>query len=292
MEQFRFAKEHEKEAIKALWNQCFPREEDFTEYVFSHLFSEKTVIVGIENGKLLSCMHCFSVDLSFGGRVRKSVYFYGICTNPEARQRGIASRMIAFACNEMRNASCEIAFLIPAGDSLFGYYAKLGFAPAFYRQKTFAFNFDNNSQLALNSAEDFTILNGIYTACMKGCAHVKRSLKDWQDIETEAKLAGGSIQIFENKAYAVTAKEQGHLFIKEAFTINPKIDIISAVMREENCTTATVFSPAAKKEGVPFAVAKLLNGTDDIKSVFLDSFYTFQTEGGSFLRPYLQFMHS
>jgi|GEM_PF-4148409 len=292
MEQFRYAKEHEKESIKALWNLCFPREEGFTEYVFSHLFSEETAIAGVENGSLLASMHCFPADLFLGGRVRKGAYFYGICTSPEARGRGIASRMIAFACGEMRRAGCEVALLIPASDSLFGYYAKLGFAPAFYRQKTFAFNLDNTCQFPLQEPEDYTILNGIYTACMADCAHIKRTPKDWEAIAAEAKMAGGGIRSFEDKAYAVTAREQGHLFIKEAFTINPRIDIISAIMREESCSTATVFAPAAKKEGVPFAVARLLSDTGDAGSAFLDSFYTFQTEGGSFLRPYLQFMHS
>ena len=192
----------------------------------------------------------------------------------------------------MRKQGVDVATLIPASDSLFGYYAKQGFSPAFYQQKTLAFNFDNNSQLTLQTPTDFRVLNGIYTACMADCTHIKRTKEDWDDIGTEAAMADGGIRIFEDKAYAITTKEQGHLFIKEAFTINPKIDIISAVMKEESRSTATVISPASKKEGIPFAVAKLLSSTGNSGNVFLDSFYTFQNKGGNLLRPYMQFMHS
>jgi hypothetical protein len=58
-----------------------------------------------------------------GSAVCGGIYIYAAATLPQYRRRGIMSRLIGAACSRV-----DFAALLPAGDSLYGYYSALGFA--------------------------------------------------------------------------------------------------------------------------------------------------------------------
>ena len=281
----------DRSALEALWNQAFEKEEAFAVYIFDRLFVPQNTIIWREGQEIVAAMHCFFYTLTMDGKAIDSVYFYGIATAKKARGQGIASRMIDFACKEMKTRGVQVAFLIPASDSLYSFYAALGFAPAFYLKKDLAFHFDNKSALTLTPPADLSLLNGIYNLCLNGSCYAKRNPDNWQSIADEVAMDGGALLCFEDKAYAICTFENKHLFIREAFSLNAKIDIISAAMCHFGKNVATVFSPAQKDGGYPYGVARLLQDKpDDV--LFTDSFFTFLRENGGCYRPYISLLHN
>lgn len=64
-------------------------------------------------------------DVSAGDRRGK--YFYAVCTAIRFRGRGIMRSLLEYACGEAEGQGCAFAFLIPAKESYFPMYEKLGF---------------------------------------------------------------------------------------------------------------------------------------------------------------------
>lgn len=64
-------------------------------------------------------------DVSTGDRRGK--YFYAVCTAIRFRGRGIMRSLLEYACGEAEAQGCAFAFLIPAKESYFPMYEKLGF---------------------------------------------------------------------------------------------------------------------------------------------------------------------
>ena len=64
-------------------------------------------------------------DVSAGDRRGK--YFYAVCTAIRFRGRGIMRSLLEYACGEAEAQGCAFAFLIPAKESYFPMYEKLGF---------------------------------------------------------------------------------------------------------------------------------------------------------------------
>ena len=66
-------------------------------------------------------------------QLHKAVYFYAIATLKAYQGRGICRNLMAYAENRI-DADC--CMLVPASESLFGFYGTLGYETAFYRNKT------------------------------------------------------------------------------------------------------------------------------------------------------------
>lgn len=64
-------------------------------------------------------------DVSAGDRRGK--YFYAVCTAIRFRGRGVMRSLLEYACGEAEAQGCAFAFLIPAKESYFPMYEKLGF---------------------------------------------------------------------------------------------------------------------------------------------------------------------
>lgn len=64
----------------------------------------------------------------------KGVYLYALATAPELQGKGVMSKLMKHAEQDAENSGAEFAALIPASESLFGYYKKRG-----YTQETYVY---------------------------------------------------------------------------------------------------------------------------------------------------------
>ena len=71
-------------------------------------------------------------SVCFQGQENRAAYLYAAATLPQYRSRGIMGGMIRFAADFCRSAGFHSIVLVPAEESLFGYYGRSGFKTAFY----------------------------------------------------------------------------------------------------------------------------------------------------------------
>ena len=63
-------------------------------------------------------------------------YLYAIATRKDCRGQGVASALVRFTEALLERLGYAMAVLTPAEPSLFAFYAKLGYVPAFTRSRT------------------------------------------------------------------------------------------------------------------------------------------------------------
>ena len=111
----------EEGALRALFTEAFG-DEDFTDLFFARGYSRERCLAAYE-GALLGALHWF--DCTLDGK--KAAYVYGIAAFRHCRGRGIGSALIRAAVETLQGEGYERILLVPAEESLFGYYERFGF---------------------------------------------------------------------------------------------------------------------------------------------------------------------
>ncbi len=117
--EFRHPAPSEEPRLRALFTEAFG-DEGFTDLFFRTGFAPDRCLAAFD-GALLAALHWF--DCSLDGK--KAAYIYAIAAFQSCRGRGIGSRLIRAALEELRGY--DAVFLVPAEESLFGYYERFGF---------------------------------------------------------------------------------------------------------------------------------------------------------------------
>lgn len=111
----------EEAALRALFTEAFG-DEDFADLFFTRGYSRSRCL-GAFDGELLAALHWF--DCTLDGE--KAAYIYGIASFKAQRGRGIGSELIRGALERLQELGYRQILLVPAGESLFGYYERFGF---------------------------------------------------------------------------------------------------------------------------------------------------------------------
>lgn len=112
----------EEAQLRALFTEAF-HDPGFTELFFEKGYAPDRCFAAAENG-ILAAMHWF--DCSANGK--RAAYVYGIATLERHRGRGIGSRLIRAGLAHLEGLGYEAVLLVPAEESLIGYYARFGFS--------------------------------------------------------------------------------------------------------------------------------------------------------------------
>ncbi|MBR2042925.1 MAG: GNAT family N-acetyltransferase [Clostridia bacterium] len=126
------------EQCKRLYISAFHDDEEFTDYLFS-LFFESSCKYLLEGETVVSML--FAMDVTCGKL--KGKYVYAVATLEQYRGKGYMSRLFDSLTAELKN-QYDFLCLKPMSESLFDYYARLGFETAFYK-KSFSLNSFSNS---------------------------------------------------------------------------------------------------------------------------------------------------
>ena len=129
------ARPEELPQAEALWTQVFD-DGPALQRAFYALTRLPGPLVLTEDGQVQAMLALPEVTLTFpdGWRV-KGGYVYALATRPEARGRGYAGQLLSYACEVLRNRRADCILTVPAQSSLFAFFAKNGFAPAFYQRR-------------------------------------------------------------------------------------------------------------------------------------------------------------
>ena len=111
----------EENELRELFSEAFG-DEDFTDLFFAKGYSPERCL-GAFGGELLAALHWF--DCTLDGE--KAAYIYGIASFRHCRGRGIGSELIRGALEKLQELGYRQILLVPAGESLFGYYERFGF---------------------------------------------------------------------------------------------------------------------------------------------------------------------
>lgn len=116
---------HHHAGMAALWTEAFGDSREFVEMFFSTGFSPSRSAVCVEDDAVVAALYWF--DCLWQGR--KIAYLYAIATKKERRGKGICNQLMEKTHALLKEKGYHGAILVPAEDSLFGFYAKMGYTP-------------------------------------------------------------------------------------------------------------------------------------------------------------------
>jgi len=125
-------------AIRELWTLCFGDNGDYMDTFLTHchaLHPDRTLV--LEEEGLVRSMTTWmeTVFMLPDGTQYPAAYIYAVATHPEARSRGFAAKVLAWAEEHLRTLGFSAMTTVPSEPSLHRYYGSLGFRECFCHEE-------------------------------------------------------------------------------------------------------------------------------------------------------------
>lgn len=111
----------EEPRLRSLFTEAFG-DAAFTDLFFRTGYAPDRCLVAAD-GDILAAQHWFDCQLDG----QKAAYLYGIAAFKSHRGKGIGSKLVLAGVEYLKKAGYEVILLVPAEESLFRYYERLGF---------------------------------------------------------------------------------------------------------------------------------------------------------------------
>ena len=121
--------------IKELWKRCFHDSDEFVDMYFRLRYSSETTLYIRRGSRIVSSLQMPYYAMTFEGTGIQTAYISGACTHPDFRGKGIMARLLAESFSRMAQKNIPLSILIPANPGLVDYYARTGYACAFFRSQ-------------------------------------------------------------------------------------------------------------------------------------------------------------
>ena len=129
----RLAKEGEIPRQKEIWKLCFGDYDEYIDFFYSRRYREDRTALLLQDGVIVSMLTMIPVQTVFPDYlITKTAMLYAIATHPACQKRGLATRLMDFAHEYLREFGTEFAVLVPAGKELFDFYSKQNYRTGFY----------------------------------------------------------------------------------------------------------------------------------------------------------------
>lgn len=120
MIKLRVSREEDVSSLKELFKSVFDENDDALELFFKRIFKPDICYVCYDGDELIAMVYIIPTTLNS----RKAGYLYAAATKDEFRGAGVMKGLIHYA---LSITAQEVCVTLPASDSLYDYYAKLGF---------------------------------------------------------------------------------------------------------------------------------------------------------------------
>ena len=120
-------------ALRMLWESVFGEDPAFLDLFFARVFVPDNTLVWMENGRVVSALYVLPYLIAHGEENLRASYLYALATEPAWRGRKIMSRLIEASFDLCAARGYALSMLVPAKDSLFGFYRGFGFEEFFDR---------------------------------------------------------------------------------------------------------------------------------------------------------------
>lgn len=124
-----------KSEIIKIWQECFPGDSAQWRRMFfdaAYVDEEALTESDPETGATVSSLLLLPYTMRVCGRTLGAAYIYGAGTLRKFRAKGHMGRLLRRGLREAADRGDSLAVLIPASETLRGYYSRFGFASVFY----------------------------------------------------------------------------------------------------------------------------------------------------------------
>ncbi len=113
----------DEQAVRSLWQEAFGDGDDFVDSFLIRHYDHRRMVAEECDGTLCAMAHL----IPFRSELGRTTYLFGVATARAFRGRGIASRLLRRAEELCRMRGDDALVLIPDGEGLRDFYARLGY---------------------------------------------------------------------------------------------------------------------------------------------------------------------
>lgn len=213
-----FADINDKKELSSLWRTTFLEDSQVINSFFDNIFQIVVTPAIKIDGKIASSL--FLLPCKIGNYKGKCVYC--AMTKYSHRGKGYMKDLLDFSYNYCKESGFDFLFLVPAEDSLFGYYEKCGFQ-RFGTSRTYTFNDtspETKGKLVFNYELEFdkSILDYWKNSCIVYGGEVTDFGLVFDDEETVIRNAKGNYSDISEKHKKAGTVIQGNISFGEEYT--------------------------------------------------------------------------
>ena len=152
-------------ALRALWQLAFGDSDAYVDNFFNTYYRPKRMLLLEGEGRLLAMTAWFDTSFVLPGRGDyRTAYLYAVATHPDARGRGLAGRLLAWADDFFRSLAIPAVTTVPAEPSLHNFFGANGFRECFCHREVTLPRIQTQSDLSLEpiSPQVYTQLREIF----------------------------------------------------------------------------------------------------------------------------------
>lgn len=262
-----------KEEVRNLWKLCFNDSDEFIEMYFRLRYNNESTMVIQSGNMIISSLQMPFYPMTFGGVEIQTAYISGACTHPDFRGRGVMYQLLAESFSKMVQMNIPLSILIPAEPKLFDYYARTGYAPAFFRSEVEL----NASDITLPRANLYfdhtTVFNKRLSDYFVRKAHerpnyVQHTTNDLKAVMEDLQISGGSATIaYKGEGGPIGGllfayPDNNSLIVMELFADNDSIarNLLRSAAKHHKMSHIKMLqsSPEGPKEDA-FGMARIIN---------------------------------
>lgn len=270
------SQEHIK-GLKRIWKSVFGDTDYYVELFFEYNFSAERALICIENSTPVSMLYFPQYYVRFFDKIVKSGYICGAATLPEYRGQGIMSEMLYAAFDKMSVMGDTISVLIPASDSLYGYYSRFGYSECFYRNRAvFRRNDKVKSSVSFSNAESAKDIYPLYRKLTDSIEiAVLHNEKSMTPSVLDYKKSGGEVLIInQNKGYCYAFYSNNKVHVKELLSEKISAAEMASAMfdRYPDAESVIIETPANDNDTsvIKTGMARLIDEKSIIRSTALN----------------------
>ncbi|MBE0676201.1 MAG: GNAT family N-acetyltransferase [Bacteroidales bacterium] len=210
--------------LRRIWKDVFGDSDEFIDLFFRNRYSPDSALVYHTDGAPVSMLFFPQYIMKAGDSLHKLGYICGAATLPEYRGRGLMAELLNASFGIMAARGDRFTSLIPASDSLYGYYERFGYSTYFYRKRIVvnrtASKIPNPS--VIRPADNADQLYEIYSAeASRLPVVVLQSRKSFRSVFDEFILSGGRVFITDDgKSYCFVRTDGTRVYLRESFSIS------------------------------------------------------------------------
>lgn len=114
-------------SLKTLWNDAFGDSEGYIDLFFSSMFRPRDSYVARVNGEPVSALYLLDCEIRLDDHLFEGKYVYAAATGSLHRNKSYMARVVERAVAGSADQRMDFVGLVPASESLGGYYARFGF---------------------------------------------------------------------------------------------------------------------------------------------------------------------
>jgi predicted acetyltransferase len=259
--------------MKDLWKRCFGDSDEFIDMYFRLRYGEEASLCIKSGDTTVSSLQMPCYAMTFEGTEIRTAYILGACTHPDFRGKGMMARLLTESFGRMVQQHIPLGILIPASSGLFDYYARVGYASAFFRSRIEQNLSDlpvGKSNLRVEQTTSFgQPLFDYFTKKAYGRRnYVQHTADDLEAVTEDLRISGGGVSVARCAIQDRIAgllfayPEDDYLKITEWFADND--DIRDRLIREaarhyRRSKIVRLEPPTHSTEEQPFGMARIIN---------------------------------